>query len=360
MGLQMELCASKASEVSPDQILSGQACAKVTNPTGKTRMLSNLHLTDFHFRKPDGLTSDARVLLVDPPKSVAIASLESMTLLLKFDSLDDKQVRGIQPSTYVAFLSGSDTDNATSPPSLREIPPLTVRLTVPGPKAAVANLTAWAYREWPWAEVENYRFTIPLAEETVWPYSNRRYVLQTETGSIAIVNSVPADARVPVQDLSFVIGDFANAGKYSGQVGVSPDESNGVVVNINVKDHFVWPLLVMMLGILIAHLAKQSVQYMMEPSDKPVHESLMRYLVRPSTGDVFRSGTALLIAILTAFKTLYVGKPFGTLSDYINIVLSGAAVKVSVDLFAFGMLRALHFQSRAPQFGTKSKRSDVS
>lgn len=356
MGLQIELCASKAAEISPDQILSGQTCARVTNPTEKTRVLSNLRLTDFHLRKPDGSASNARVSLADPPKSVAIPSLESVTLLFRFDNPDDKQVRGIQPSTYVALLTGSDTDNGASPPSSREIPPLTVRLTVPGPQAAVANLTAWAYREWPWAKVENYRFSVPLTEEAVRPLSNRRYVIQTDAGSIAIVNSDPADARAPVQDLSFVISDFAGAGKYNGQIGVSPEEANGVTVSINVKDYFVWPLLALMLGVLIAHLTKQSVKYMMEPAGKRDQQSFIRYLTGPSTGELFRLTAGLLIAILTAFKTLYIGKPFGTPSDYIDIVLSGAAVKVSVDLFAFGVVQVFRVQKRTFQFDARTER----
>ena len=235
-------------------------------------------------------------------------------------------------------------------------PPLTVRLTVPGPQSAVANLTAWAYRAWPGAQVGNYRFAVPLTEEAVRPLSNRRYVLQTDTGSTAIVNSVTADASTPVQNLSFVISDFASAGKYDGQIGVSPDEGNGVRVSINVKDYFVWPLLAMLMGILIDQLTKQGVKYMMKAADKRDHQSLIRYLMGPSEGELLRSAGALLIAILTAFKTLYIGRPFGTPSDYIDIFLSGAAVKVSVDLFAFGVVQAFRVQSRAFQSDTRTER----
>jgi hypothetical protein len=341
--LQPSLCGATSTEVSLSQVLNGQVCVRVNNPTAKRRVLIQIGVTGFHLRKPDGSASPVKVS-VESPSNLPIAAFESVTLGVALQGPDKIQLRNILPSSYPGVIAITYTDADARPP-VPSVVPFSLQLTVPGPRSAVTGITRWVYRDLPWTHVTNYRFEVPLSELTARPFDTRRYVLQTDRGHTAIVNPVVGDASAPVEDLIFAVSDLDKAGKYDGKIELAPGEGNAVTASINVKDCFIWPLLVMTLGVLTAQATKQSVKYMMGTADKK-NQSLIRYLIASSDSEVFRSVAALVIAFLTAFKTLYIGKAFGTPSDYIDMFLSGTAVKLSVDLFAFGIVEAIRRKDR--------------
>lgn len=56
------------------------------------------------------------------------------------------------------------------------------------------------------------------------------------------------------------------------------------------------------------------------------------WLIEAGDGATFTIGAAL--AVLTALDTYYIGKPFGTTHDYVNLFLAAAGTKAAVDLVA--------------------------
>lgn len=340
--LQIGLCGGKGAEVSLGQLANGQVCLRVSNPTLKTRVLVQIRVIGFHLRKPDGSISSVKVS-VESRANLSIAGLDSESLSLGLEGSDKKQIFNIMPGTYTGVIAITDTDPETKPPTQRVVP-FNLQLTVSGPHSAVASLTRWVYRRFPWAHVNNFRFAAPLSEPVGRPVNSRRYVLQTDRGHTAIVTPITAEANAAVEEVPFEVSEFDKAGKYEGQIEMAAADGNTVTATINVKDCFVWPLLVMLLGVLIAQVTKQSVKYIMGAADKS-NQLFGQYLIGLAHGELFRSAVALVLAFLTAFKTLYIGKAFGTPSDYIDIFMSGTAVKLSVDLLAFGVVYAVRRRS---------------
>jgi len=307
------------------------------NSTPASRFASNVRLTDFHLIRSTGTGAAVRLSAASPPNIVEVAAFESVVLPLTLTTGDGKKVDDLRPGTYRGVLFATDTDKSTGGKA-QQISGNIV-FVVPPPAPAVSSMTLWVYRSCPWGVAQNYTFNVPLAQKANPDLDEQRFVLQNDDGVLATVHRTALDKAGPIEDFPFRIDRLTDAGKYQGKIAVSAGTSGALQVNVNLTDHAAWPFLTMLLGVLIAQFAKQVLKYSAKAKSDKESTSFILYVLFPSSGEVLRTLIALLIAFVTAFKSFYVGRPFGTSMDYINMFLSGTAVKLSVDFVAFAALR---------------------
>jgi hypothetical protein len=165
------------------------------------------------------------------------------------------RVRG----SYGGILVVKSTSGKFSPFSQR------IRINVVGPQPSVSKQTLVAWRIVPFCRLWHATVNVPLTDN----YPNAEFSDQNRVvgfvhranGGIATVRwetLKPAEANKPAR-AHLVVCNIPSAGQYDGDITLAgtQDKSSPLALTVLAKDIFIWPVLVMALGIFVAWKAKR-------------------------------------------------------------------------------------------------------
>jgi hypothetical protein len=198
----------------------------------------------------------------DPSTTIALKvspekpEIESGRYQRLFMSLADPPAIRPRPGTYFAAL--------TFVTEVAQDPPVTIQasITVSDPRPGIDKISVLATRSGPWAGPWSTKFTIPLAtslDTSLLPQDKRTvgYLHRDPEGWVRVQwDEVGNDKAPPTATLEVV--DLTAAGKYEGDInlpGVATKASQATLTVV-VQDCIFWPVAVIVMGILVAWLAK--------------------------------------------------------------------------------------------------------